>query len=495
MDIYDVSDSGQYMQVLNRHKEVLKAARARQGEKPKDRRSRSELVDSFMIQHRAGQLRQLMTSGLTNMHSSFVPPPYQPSTASLEKLKQMFVKDLRLETHHRGNYLLLRSITPPNRMTAIMAIVEDEMKDAVLLQLFQQSDEMDRPATSILKQDDVFLVKEPYFKVMADGNYGLRVDHVSDFVKIEPLDQRVPLHWSPRVLIFDKTADDWKLEGNDAMRRQDYWAAIQKYRFTPSSMALANLMFSYTAALGCPASIQEWKTVRLNRALAYLKNEYFDAALIDTGCPTSPSDAPEKALYRAGQALYRLGRFSECQEILTLLCKKYSNIGEAAVELTRVGCRLEEQQSGTYNFKAMYEQVSKLRPPHLDHATFIGPVTIKASKGRGRGLFTTKAVKAGDLILCEKAFAHCYADAAEENAVNSSKISLLINVQTSQMSMGTQSDLITTVVQKLWRNPSLLPDFTSLHHGSYMPVDATGVDGNPIIDTYVIFPTASNIVI
>jgi len=495
MDICDVSGSGQYMQVLARQKEVLKAARARQGEHPKDRRSRSELVDNFMVLYTRQQLLQLTTSDITNIHSSFVPLPYQPSTAPLEKLKQMFVKDLRLETHHRGHYLLLRSITTPNRMTAIMAIVEDEMKDAVMLQLYQQDDKMDRPATSILNQDDVFFIKEPYFKVMADGEYGLRVDHVSDLVKVEPRDQRVPSQWSPRVLILDKTADDWRLEGNDAMRRQRYWIAIQRYLFTLSSMALANSMFSYTAALGCPTSAQERKTVRLNRALAYLKNEHFDAALVDTDGLTAPSDAPEKALYRAGQALYRLGRFSECQEILTLLCKKYPNNGDAAVELTRVRGRLEEQQSGTYNFQAIYEQVSKLRPPHLDHATFIGPVTIKASKGRGRGLFTTKAVKAGDLILCEKAFAHCYADTAEENAVNSSKISLLMNVHTDQATMGTQSHLITTIVQKLWRNPSFLPEFTSLHHGSYTPVDVTEVDGYPIIDTYVIFPTASNIVI
>jgi tetratricopeptide (TPR) repeat protein len=490
MDIYDVSGSEQYLQVLTRQKEVLKAARARQGEHPKDRRPRSELVGNFMIQHTR---QQLLTSDFTNLHSSFVPPPYQPSTTPLEKLKQMFIEDLRLETHHRGSYLLLRSITPPNRMTAIMAIVEDEMKDAVMLQLYQQDDKIDRSATSILNQNDVFLVKEPYFKIMADGDYGLRVDHVSDLVKIEPRDQRVPLQWSPRVLNLDKTASDWKLEGNDAMRERKYWIAIQRCLFTPSYLALANSMFSYTAALGCPTSVQEWNTVRLNRALAYLKNEYFDAALMDTDCLTSPSDAPEKALYRAGQALYRLGRFSECQDILTLLCKKYPNNSDATVELTRVKCRLEEQRSGKCNFKAIYEQVSKLRPPHLDHATFVGPVTIKASEGRGRGLFTTKAVKAGDLILCEKAFAHCYADAAEENAVNSSTISLLMNVHTNQMTMGTRGDLITTIVQKLWRNPSFLPEVTSLHHGSYIPVDVTEVDGKPIIDTYVISPTDSSI--
>jgi hypothetical protein len=227
--------------------------------------------------------------------------------------------------------------------------------------------------------------------------------------------------------------------------------------------------------------------VRLNRALAYLKDGYFDAALADTGCLTSSLDAPEKALYRAGQALYSLRRFSECQDILTLLCKKYPNNANAARELTQVRCRLREQKNSTYDFKAIHEEASKLQPLHLDHATFIGPVTIKASKGRGWGLFTTKPVKAGDLVLCEKAFAHCYADTNKENSTKSSKISLLINIHTNRIHIGTQSDLITTIVQKLWRNLSFLLDFTELHYGSYKPVDVTEVDGKPIIDTYVTF--------
>ena len=228
--------------------------------------------------------------------------------------------------------------------------------------------------------------------------------------------------------------------------------------------------------------------MRLNRALAYLKSEKFDAALADTTCLTSSSDAPEKALYRESQALYKLGRFSECKDTLSLLCKMYPNNVDATKELTRVGLRLAEQKNGTYDFKAIYEEVSKLRPPHLDHATFTGPATIKASKNCGRGLFTTKPVKAGDLILCEKAFAHCYANTKEENSADSSKICLLLNVDTNRMSIGTQSDLITTIVQKLWRNASLLAEFMALHHGSYKPVDVTEVDDKPVVDTYVIFP-------
>lgn len=146
-------------------------------------------------------------------------------------------------------------------------------------------------------------------------------------------------------------------------------------------------------------SIQEEKTVWLNHALACLKDEYFDAALADTGCLTTSVDAPEKALYRAAQALYKLGRFLECQDILTLPSKKYP---DATRELTRIRFRLGEQRNGAYDFKAIYEECSKLRPPHLDHATFIGPVTIKASKDRGRGLFAKKAVKAGDLSYARR---------------------------------------------------------------------------------------------
>ncbi len=217
--------------------------------------------------------------------------------------------------------------------------------------------------------------------------------------------------------------------------------------------------------------------------MAHLRNEYFDAALSDTDCLSSLSGASEKALYLAAQALYALGRFAKCHEVLTRLCGSYPNNGNAAVQLGRVTQRLEEQRNGTYNFENIHQQACKLRPPHLDHATFSGPVTVKTSRGRGRGLFTTKAAKAGDLLLCEKAFAHCYAKDEGESTEGGSDIGLLINLETNNMTMGTQSNLITKIVQKLRRNPSLLAEFTALHHGTYSPVSVSEINGKPIIDT------------
>jgi hypothetical protein len=53
---------------------------------------------------------------------------------------------------------------------------------------------------------------------------------------------------------------------------------------------------------------------------------------------------------------------------------------------------------------------SQLRPPKIDSASFTGPIEIRDSPSRGKGLFTTKQVKAGDLLLCEKEFSYCFAE-------------------------------------------------------------------------------------
>ncbi|EDO02331.1 hypothetical protein SS1G_04807 [Sclerotinia sclerotiorum 1980 UF-70] len=441
MDIDNVSGVPQYIEILDRQQKALKAAMARQGQRPTDLKSRQELITQFMVSILAQSMMQLGPQMTSHFHTSFVPIPYKPCVTPLDELKPTRIRNLGLETHHRGSYLLVRALTPPRRMTAIMAIVEDENGDAIPLQLYQQPDEKFRPATSVIMKNDVYLVKEPYFKATSDGSYGLRVDHVSDIIRLDEHHDLLPEKWKPTVLDI--------------------------------------------AALKCHPTAETAKIISLNRALAYLKDGSFDAALADTECMISPTDASEKALYRGGQALYGLGRFSECHDIFEHFCKKFPNSSVATAELKRVRCRLAEQQSGIYDFESIYKEISTTKPPHLDHATFLGPVVVKPSPDRGLGLFTTKAVKAGELLLCEKAFAHCYAGTSE-GSETFSKTTLLMNVHTNKMTVGTQADLITTIVQKLWKNPSLIPEFNALHRGSYKLAEKTEVDGKPVIDTFLI---------
>jgi hypothetical protein len=160
------------------------------------------------------------------VQTSFIPPAYLPCTTPLVELRRISIRELRLETHHRGTYLMVRAMTPPNRMTGIMILVEDESDHAVMLQIYQQDNEETRAAKDIVDAGTVMILKEPFFKVMASGEYGLRVDHLSDIVKVDEYDPRRPARWCPRVLDTGLSAVVLKNRGNEAVREENYWRAI-----------------------------------------------------------------------------------------------------------------------------------------------------------------------------------------------------------------------------------------------------------------------------
>jgi hypothetical protein len=145
--------------------------------------------------------------------------------------------------------------------------------------------------------------------------------------------------------------------------------------------------------------------------------------------------------------------------------------------MNRVKQRLHEQETGRYNFKEMYEAVTKGQLA-LDAATYTGPVMVKASPGRGRGLFSTKDVKAGELLLCEKAVVFSPVAPSHDN------IGVLMNLSSGDVTIGTQPDVIASLVQKIFRNPSLKPAVSDLYCGSYEPSsEPSSVDGQPVIDS------------
>jgi len=156
--------------------------------------------------------------------------------------------------------------------------------------------------------------------------------------------------------------------------------------------------------------------------------------------------------------------------------------------LARAVARLAEESCGQYDFVKMQEEAKSNNPPQLDHATYIGPVEVRPSPGRGRGLFTTKPIKAGELLFCEKAFAHAVytGDKFAPGAV-------LTSMSTKCTYLGTIPGLLDIVLQKLHRNPSLYGQVARLHGGCIAEPDAEPatlspliLDNSPVIDTFFI---------
>lgn len=463
MDVDDVSGLEQFTALLSKQKQTLEVAKKRKGQRPKDMKPLGLLIHDFIVVH----ISQKTMDHRHMIHHSWVGEPYPPSVAPLPTLKKLHIDEMQLETHHRGFYALLRVATPPNVMTAVMVIVEDEKENGVLLQVYQQEDTEYGLAEDIAQVGGVCIVKEPYFKTMGSGECGLRVDHVTDVLWLAQDDDRIPLRWAPRIGEVDKTAKEMKEEGNAALKARNLNKAVK----------------CYTKGLHCAATTEEIQTIKLNRSFANLKLRRYDDALADATNLSREYQVSEKGVYRAACSLYELQRFQDCRETLTTLLDNYPNNAEAKEQLLRTEKRLGEQEIGEYDFNVMYKAAEET-PPYLDTATYAGPVAIKTSEGRGRGLFTTRAVVAGELLLCEKAFSYCFAS-KEERAI-SSKTSMLMNTHTKRGTMGTQASLITATVQKLLRNPSLMPSFTALYHGDYKPVRETEVDGSPLVDTFLI---------
>jgi len=187
------------------------------------------------------------------------------------------------------------------------------------------------------------------------------------------------------------------------------------------------------------------------------------------------------------RALYELRRFDEAKKALEPFMKKNLTHDYAKTLLMRIYHRLQEQRTGRYDFKQMHKD-AKTTPPSLDIATYTGAAEVKKAEGRGRGLFATRNMVPGELIICDKAFSFAYIkneadlkllaiyknDKFEEVTEKSDEAiqahQTQVEVETSgQAIRGQQAELLRVTIEKLSKNPSLLPSITVLHHTIYVP--------------------------
>lgn len=123
---------------------------------------------------------------------------------------------------------------------------------------------------------------------------------------------------------------------------------------------------------------------------------------------------------------------------------------------------------GHYDFRHMYKQ-AEATPPLIDCATYTMPVEIRNSPGKGRGIFTTRKVLAGEMLICEKAFGYVYGGKDHPRSKNMTEA-------------GVNADLCTQIVQKLAHNVEDVRLFGNLYHGDYEAASVYQIDGKPVVD-------------
>lgn len=398
--------------------------------------------------------------------------PYLPCTVSLDELKPMKIGELTIETHHRGRKLAVRRKEEVVEQKArSWTVVEEEgSEDVERLEVVVHKS---RGGEDLLDSIEEFVIKEPYFTLSDDNEPTIRVDHPSDIVI-----QHSSVVADENTSAVERAAK-CKEEGNAALKKKELFDAHARY-----SEGLAIL------EKGGASKDKLAYDIHRNRAHVNLQLSRMDEAKTDgvaavTGIDDARhKDLDSKAYFRAACAAYNLGQWQEAKDLFEKQQKLAPSDRDAATNLEKLSVRLRERETGEYDFKKIRSGLSKLRP-RADAADFDGHAERKESKGHGFGLFATKDIDAGSIILCEKAICIVWSHKPE------GWTALTIDARDQQTRVQPVG-LTKAIVSKLMANPSQIEKATSLfgdHKG--LSKQLLVQDGSPVIDGFQIHDIVS----
>ncbi|PUU76843.1 hypothetical protein B9Z19DRAFT_1194466 [Tuber borchii] len=462
----DPTPEDQWLYYFKRGEKILKEAEARKGQKRLNKPQRWQFIFEYNLKNRGttGEVGSAGSGGrMVGINIAYNEHP--PCIVPFATLEKKFIDDLRLEIAHRGSYIMLRAVVNPIKYVSVTTIAEDESGEVELVQIYNQDDR--RSPANVMPEGQVFIVKEPYFKTTSEGGTSIRVDHVSDIIFLDGEDERIPEKWRPRIKLLARGSLDWKDDGNRFYKGKQYFEATQCY-----TKGLE------TVEPGSALDI----VLLLNRAQAYLELGYNEKALADAKKALYYEPLNQKALYRSALACYEDGDYESTKTQLVKLLKEFPENKDAKEKLLRTFRRLQEQRTGEYEFLKMRNEVKEWgdKRGKLDCAEYVGPVRIGDAGGKGRGLFTTRDVKFGDLLLCSKAFNVCHKEVAN------ARIDILFNLKAKKGQAGTHSQLVQELIQVLYHNPKKAKGFYELHSGDYQRVRGEMVDGLPVVDSHLV---------
>ena len=140
-----------------------------------------------------------------------------------------------------------------------------------------------------------------------------------------------------------------------------------------------------------------------NRAMAYTKIQNNGLALQDLLQVLAQDPTHKKSLIRTAKIYYVVRRYEKSEQYLVKFKKEAGATGEFRDLLDLLLKRTEERDTGVYNFSEMYQNSKSNK--FLDYANYRGPIEIKDSPGKGRGLFATADIRFGSLIMVQNALA------------------------------------------------------------------------------------------
>lgn len=383
------------------------------------------------------------------------------------------------------------------KTAAIQSVLEDATGRAVLLAIY---DKDARDFGAKYCKGKKIAIKEPLFKQNMDGTVGICVDFPANIEDMEENDSQVSgastVTNDPTVIdeqanvdeadmgqtqvaktgnsmddpADTDTADFLRTEGNSCHARKDFRKAIDYYTQSIRCVELmspehAGRPFGATPAAGSK-QMNQLLLAYSNRSEAWLQLESYKDALADSIKALDLNSGHEKTILRKGRSLHGLRRFDEAvsclQGLLDLNTKPAATLRTNILATMKRAAHASKQANfGIYDdLDDYFRDGCNGFPP--DCNDYWGPIEMRYVDGkRGRGLFLTKDVKEGELLLVSNALAVARLQGKPvtpaASRINTDKLSAILE------------DLITQLVELAAKSPSILHQLYSLQDSSDYP--------------------------
>ncbi|TDL25388.1 hypothetical protein BD410DRAFT_837570 [Rickenella mellea] len=227
----------------------------------------------------------------------------------------------------------------------------------------------------------------------------------------------------------------------------DAWRVSGAAHFRAKRWLAAAVYFSNGLELDPDAFV-----LRLNRSEAYIRMGWYRSAFHDAEKVLLEGHNIEdtlirKAIFRAAKSLYHLGRYNEAIEI----ANRRPHDEDCQIWGVKASERLREQLSGQYDWSSLFRETHSATG-HVEMAEFTGPIQVRGIKnvGGGRGVFVTRDVKAGELLIVSKSIASGSARRESEQ----------VGANVAVVSAKTR------LIERLWDDPSLQFTINTLYAGT-----------------------------
>ncbi|GAA6013621.1 hypothetical protein JCM10207_004793 [Rhodosporidiobolus poonsookiae] len=383
------------------------------------------------------------------MVTSYMGLPKAFSDKSIEQLQPIRFNEMLVTQQHKNRYLLARIVSAPILQMGVSFICEDPSGRAEYFSIYNyplHGVETGPVLDALFPLGQAFVVKEPTFKMNQNGsNAMIRVDSPSDFAFFQPDDPLLRgIRWAhPSPAKPLPASFDFKQHGNSLLKQKKYLVAVK----------------AYSDGLAASPPDEEKLLLHLNRAQAHLLIGNFASAFRDAFAVlayldadvSSPPGSLLKATLRRARALEGLWLLDEAKTVYKAVREADQSSADGKDGVKRVKKMLHESKTGEYDWQALEGARAEKGVRQVDMGDFVGPVkVVKLEKrGGGRGVVATRDIKAGKLLLVEKAVV-----SGKNNLVSSGKLVTAFDLRNDRMASPSDLAVLSNLVRKIFDDPT-----------------------------------------